>query len=82
MTKEELMSLVADVTWCWGHTFFLETNKGNFLWQDPSYSGDDSIVRFDGSLQDFLNKYNLPFGREKGQHYISSYCGESFTFKS
>lgn len=47
MTKEELMSLVADVTWCWGCTFFLETKEGNFLWQDPSYSGDDSIVRFD-----------------------------------
>lgn len=62
--------------------FFLKQIKEIFFGEDPSYSGDNSIVRFEGSLQDFLKKYNIPFGREKGKHYISSYCGEDFTFKS
>jgi len=71
------LDTVADFTYCWGCTFFLETPEGNFEWSDSDYpGGDNTITPFDGTLKDFLNKINIQYGRCKGQHTIEAYCGE------
>lgn len=68
---------IADFTWFWGNEFFLETNKGNFVWSDPDYTGGDNTIRpFKGSLQDYCRHCNVDYGRSKGKHFIGSYCGE------
>jgi len=59
--------------WDFGMNFFLQTNKGNFIWRDPNCNGDNTIVKFDGSLKDY---FNGSFGRNKGEHIISDYCGK------
>jgi hypothetical protein len=67
---------VADFTYCWGNTFFLETAKGNYEWSDPEYpGGDNSIKKFNGNLKDFYRHCKIPYGRGKGEHVIRNYCG-------
>jgi len=68
--------LIGDFTWCWGNSFFIETHEGNFVWKDPAYNGDNSIVSYDGSLEDFLKENNLEYGRDKGTHIIGDYIGD------
>lgn len=68
----------AHFTWTWGQEFFLEvTGKGNFVWSDPTYGGNGTIERYDGSYTDFLRKSEISFGRDKGQHRIRDYCGKN-----
>lgn len=77
MTKEKLMNMVGEFTWNFGQQFFIETSEGNFIWNDPDYNGDNTIRKYNGSLQDYFGK---SFGRDKGKHYIKDYCGENFTY--
>jgi hypothetical protein len=66
---------VAEFIWFWDETFFLETKKGNFVWNDPDHGGDNTITPYKGSVGDFCRKINADFGRDKGVHKISEYCG-------
>lgn len=77
MNKEKLMKMIREFTWNFGNQFFIETEEGNFIWSDPSYNGDNTIRKYNGSLEDYFGN---SFGRDKGKHYISDYCGEDFTF--
>ncbi len=70
LTKNDL----GKFTYCWGMDFFIETEKGNFLWKDPEYGGDNTISPYKGSLGDFLKGNLLPYGRDKGSHKIGDYC--------
>ena len=45
---------VADFTWNWNDLFFLETAKGNFVWSDPEYGGDNTIRPYNGDLKKFF----------------------------
>lgn len=67
---------VAEFTWGYCDEFFLETGKGNFVWSDPDYDGDNSIHPYNGSYKDWCKEAHLPFGRDKGKHTIRDYCGE------
>lgn len=79
MTKEKLLSMIGEFTYCWGFHFFIETSEGNFVWEDPDYGGNNTIKKFNGSLSDFLAQFNgIDFGRDKGKHYIWNYCGKDF----
>lgn len=75
--KEQLMNVVGEFTWDFGQNFFIETPIGNFVWSDPDYYGDNTIRTFNGSIQDYFGE---GFGRCKGRHTISGYCGEDFEF--
>lgn len=66
---------VADFTWDFGSWFFLETDKGNFQWNDPEYGGTNTITKFDGTYQDWIKSCHIPYGRGKGKHVIRDYCG-------
>lgn len=79
ITKEQLMGTIGTFTWMWGMEFFIETNIGNFIWKDPEYQGDNTIRRYTGSYKDYLKESHIDFGRDKGKHMISDYCGDQFT---
>lgn len=81
VTKELLLELVGDFTWDFGHQFFIETEVGNFVWSDPDYQGDDTMRLFKGSYNDWIGGQGGfgAFGRSKGRHQISRYCGDKFT---
>lgn len=76
ITREELLGLVGEFTYCWGMTFFIETEKGNFVWKDPSYQGDNTVKIYDGSWNQYREETNLPYGRSKGHHVVGNYCGD------
>jgi len=66
-----------EFSWNFNKLFFIETNKGNFVWSDPDYNGDNTIKPFDGTLKDFLKQQNIPCVRDKGFHTIRHYCGDN-----
>lgn len=72
LTKEQIGDLVGDFTWDFGNKFFIETNKGNFVWSDPDYHGGTNIITpFNGSIKEFFKD---SYGRDKGTHVIKDYC--------
>lgn len=79
MTKEIVGGLIGHFGWDFGQVFFIETEKGNFIWSDPEYGGDGSIRPYAGSLKSWLKSSNLPYVRDKGKHFIREYCGD-FTY--
>ncbi len=80
ITKEILLTLVGDFTWFWNDTFFIETSVGNFIWSNPDYNGTNTIKPYNGTYKAFLKSLNnIPYGRSKGKHLISDYCGTDFT---
>ncbi len=74
ITQEELAPTVGTFTWNFGNKFHIETQIGNFEWSDPNYAGGDNTIRPCGTYAEWLNKENIEFGREKGEHIIGSYC--------
>ncbi len=78
MDREKFLECVGDFTYCWGADFFIETEFGNFHWKDPDYNGDNTITPFDGNLDAFYKKLGVPFGRDKGKHFVKDYCGTDF----
>lgn len=79
ITKENLLNLVGDFTWFWDSTFFIETSIGNFIWSDPNYLGGTNIMKpYNGTYKQFLKSLDIPYGRSKGKHIISDYCGIEF----
>ena len=79
MTKEEIGNLIGSFTWNFGDEFLIETNKGNFTWSDPEYNGNGILKKFTGNYESWCKKNHIPFGRDKGKHKISDYCG-NFSF--
>jgi hypothetical protein len=65
-----------DFTWDFGCQFFIETSKGNYIWSDPDYNGDNTIKKFSGTINDYFNHPDIAWGRDKGRHIIRNYCGD------
>lgn len=78
--KELLMGLTGTFTWSFGQEFLIETEIGNFTWNDPDYGGDNTIKKFDGDYKDWVGFVGIPYGRDKGIKFISSYCGDAWEF--
>jgi hypothetical protein len=76
ITKEQLLNEMAEFTWDFGQKFFVETKHGNFVWSDPDYNGDNTMMEYPGTAWDFFRPM---YGRSKGKHIISDYCGDQFT---
>jgi hypothetical protein len=79
VTKEELLKLTGSFSWDFGCYFLIETCKGNFVWSDPEYHGENTIQPFAGTVEDFYKNHHVPYVRDKGIHFIKDYCGEDFT---
>ena len=74
------LDTVAEFTWNYGNEFFLETSEGNYVWFDPDYQGNNTIVEFQGNYKLWCEVNNIPFGRDKGKHRIGDYCGNEVVF--
>lgn len=67
---------VAEFTFNFINKFFMETDKGNFVWDCPDYPGGNNTIKpFDGSYKDWCRFEGIPYGRCKGKHTIRNYCG-------
>lgn len=77
LKRSEVENLIGDFTWDFGRQFFIETNKGNFVWSDPDYNGDNKLTPYDGSYKDWIKSPR--YGRDKGKHRIGDYC-ENFIY--
>ena len=63
-------------TWDFGQSFFIETEIGNFIWNDPDYGGDNTLSKTDLTYQEWIDPYNEGlYGRDKGTHFVLDYCG-------
>jgi hypothetical protein len=62
MTKEEVMGLEGDFTWGFDIEFFIETCQGNFIWKDPDYGGDNTIISVDYFYGDWIRAKGIPYG--------------------
>ena len=80
--KDKLMSVAGHFIWSFGCEFFIETEIGNFVWSDPDYNGDNTIRPFNGNYHEWCNSVGIPYGRDKGVEFISSYCGDSWEYKN
>ena len=79
MTKDEIGELIGDFTYCWGCDFFIETEKGNFIWLNSEYpGGDNSIQKTSETYNQFAKRIQIPIGRLKGKHKIKDYCGDFY----
>lgn len=78
--KGQLLQMFGSFTYSFGQQFFIETEIGNFVWNDPDYGGDNTIREFAGGYADWCNHQNIPYGRDKGVKSISGYCGEDWEF--
>jgi hypothetical protein len=72
---------IAEFTWGFNSHFLLKTAEGSFIWSDPDYCGDNTIVPFEGGYKEWLIFEGIPFGRDKGTHIIREYCGEEVKIK-
>ena len=77
--KELLLKELAEFTWDFGSKFFVETKYGNFVWSDPDYNGDNTMTEFPGEVWEFFGPDG--FGRAKGTHLVSRYCGDQFIMR-
>ena len=68
------LDTIGTFTWNFGQEFFIETAEGNYIWNDPDYSGDNTIRKFNGTYDEWCKKTNIPYGRDKGVHRIGDYC--------
>ena len=80
-TRDELANLLGEFSWDFGQLFFIETERGNFVWSDPDYNGDNTIRPFAGTYQDFTKKANVEFCRSKGHRTIGAYVDADFVYK-
>lgn len=76
ISKDEFLELFGEFVWFWDDYFFIETPKGNFVWRDPEYNGDNTIRPYDGEISKFCRERKVGFGRSKGRHRVRDYCGE------
>lgn len=74
--KELQLSDTAHFSWGFSDEFFLETAKGNFIWSDPDYQGNNTIRPFPCNHTDWCKAYKIDFSRDKGRHTIEDYCGK------
>ena len=82
-TRDELLALQGEFAWSYSHQFFIETpgQECNFIWNDPDYNGDNTIIPFYGSYQDWVKKTRIQFARNKGQHNVERYCGSAVIYR-
>ena len=77
MHYDDIKNLRGQFGWTFGKEFFIETKtKGNFIWSDPDYYGDNTMKRTKMTLGQFCKSRGIPYVRDKGHHSLLGYCGE------
>jgi hypothetical protein len=77
LRREELGNLIGEFYWDFGHTFYIETSIGRFLWSDSEYPGGTNEIKvFSVSFEKVCKYLDVPMMRYKGSHRIKDYCPE------
>lgn len=83
MQKEQLAGMIGHFYFSFGKEFFIETNNGNFVWNNPDYGdGDNTVKPFKGTLKQWIKSCNIPYCRDKGSKLIGNYIGNDFAIVS
>lgn len=77
LDQQLLLTDEGDFTWNFAQEFWIETAKGNFIWSNPDYMGNNTIRKATMSYQEWIGEGG--FGRSKGRHIIGHYCGMEVT---
>ena len=76
MTREEFLNQKAEFIWMFNKDWFVKTKTGNFIWSDPDYpGGNNTFAPFPGDYKEACKHCGASYGRDKGMHIISEYCG-------
>ena len=70
---------IAEFTWDFGQNFILKVDNRFYIWSDPDYNGDNTIRPLKGTFAEYFRGF---FGRDKGTHRISDYCGQDVVILS
>jgi hypothetical protein len=73
ISGEELKGIVGEFSWNFGMRFFIQTAKGNFIWEESEEKNE--VRPFTGSFEQWIKLETIPFCRDKGKHTIGGYCG-------
>jgi hypothetical protein len=68
---EQLLNTVAEFTWNFNMYFYVDTGTRWFIYSDPDYNGDGSLVETKQSYSEWIKPI---YGRDKGKHVIKNYC--------
>lgn len=69
---EDIENEVGDFTRIGFELFFVETPKGNFVWD----RGKGSFTRYDGTYFNYMDQNKILKVKFKGKHKIKDYCGK------
>ena len=93
MAQKLTSNTLANFTYGFGNRFLLAVAKTSaeypsedlpidqcdwYVWSDPDYSGDNTIIKYKGNPLNFVQKGFM--GRAKGIHSIGDYCGPNVKF--
>lgn len=73
--RKSILMLNGEFTWMFNQNFFIETARGNFIWKDPDYGGDNSITPTKMTYAEYCEHSGIDYGRDKGSHIIGEYVG-------
>ena len=62
------------VTWNYKGQYLLESDAGNFIWNDPFAGGDGVIRPYNGTYNDWIAFHKIPHARYKGEHMVDEFC--------
>lgn len=78
ITVQDLLELPGEFLWAFNKNWFVKTSVGNFHWSDSDYpGGDNSLRKYFGSEQDFLEEVGCPYFRDKGETFLKNRIPET-----
>lgn len=75
MNSKEISLLKGSFYWCFGFDYFITTDNGNFIWQDPQFGGDNSFILFNGNIEDYKRHKKISSFRWEGIFSVDDRCG-------
>ena len=56
LSRGEVLDLTCRVYWDYHKRYFLENEEGNWVWQNPEFGGNNTLVPYPGSYVEFLQE--------------------------
>lgn len=75
MNSKEISLLKGSFYWCFGYDYFISTERGNFIWKDPQFGGDNSFISFNGNIEEYKREKKISSFRWEGVLLIAKRCG-------
>lgn len=78
MTVEDFREMSGEFLWAWNKNWLIKTHIGNFHWSDSEYpGGDNSVRKYFGTEEEFLENCGVPYFRSKGETVIKNRVPEN-----